>query len=68
MYLRKRDREFIASRFDKIENMVAEMKILDKRYVKTTDERILSLYNEKYSYLRIYLEDIEKIIGGGDIK
>lgn len=65
MYLRKTDRTFIVSRIQKIKDMLAEIKILDKTYSNNKDEEIINLYNEKYSYIQIYLEDIQNITNGG---
>lgn len=62
MYFKKNDRDFVNERLRQVEDMISEMKILDKRYIKTEDEEIIKLYDEKYSYLKIYIEDIKNTL------
>lgn len=62
MYFKKTDRDFVNERIRQVEDMISEMKILDKRYIKTEDEEIIKLYDEKYSYLKIYIEDIKNTL------
>lgn len=62
MYFKKTDRDFVNERLGNVEDMVSEMKILDKRYIKTEDEEVIKLYDEKYSYLKIYIEDIKNTL------
>lgn len=65
MYFKKTDRDFINERLENIENMIAEMKIIDKHYIKIKDEEIINLYDEKYSFLKVYIEDIKNTLNKG---
>lgn len=62
MYFKKTEQDFVNDRLRRIEDMISEMKNLDKTYIRTEAEEIIELYDEKYSYLKVYIEDIKNTL------